>query len=318
MTTSRQQLIRMLAMVPYLQSAIDVPVADLAKEFGVSVGHITRDLSLLMLTGIGELHGELIDIDTRALDERGIVRIRDAEFMPRPLRISSREGGALILALRTLRQAATGTQLQAIDGALAKLEGAMGNSEFKASLDVHMPDVDAEVKDTVLSARAHGKQLRLRYLNVARDEVTDRVVEPRRVFSDRGDLYLLAWCLQAGDVRTFRLDRIVEAIETSTPVAAHDDSEGLAEALFVVGEDTPFAILDLLPAGWWMIDYYHAEVLEELESGTLRVRLYGSDEAWLRRLIIRNARTTRVIAPERLVIDVADATSSALAAYDRH
>ncbi|MFD1858600.1 WYL domain-containing protein [Aeromicrobium camelliae] len=317
-TTSSQRLIRMLAMVPYLQSNAGVPVSELAATFGVSEAQITKDLSVLMMTGVGEYHGELIDVDLGALERDGVVYLRDADFMPRPLTLTTREASSLIVALRTLRQAATGDQRKAIDGALAKLEGAVGAS---APVDVHLPNVDAGIKDTILSALSRGHQLDLEYVTAARDERTRRRVDPWRVFTEQGQLYLSAWCHRAVDVRTFRLDRIVAAEETDLPVErSRESAEGESDipaALFTPGPDTPFAVLDLEPEALWLIDEYQAEVVEGSgDTERTRVRLYGSDLGWLRRLVLRNAGLVHVVEPRELADEVVAQARAALAAYD--
>lgn len=315
-TATSERLVRMLAMVPYLQSNAGLPVADLAATFGVSEAQITKDLSVLMMTGVGEYHGELIDIDLGALERDGVVYLRDADFMPRPLKLTTREASALIVALRTLRQAAAGDQLPAIDGALAKLEGAVGAS---APVDVHLPAVDRRIKDTVLSALSRGHQLDLEYVTDARDDRSTRRVDPWRVFTEQGQLYLSAWCHRATDVRTFRLDRIVAAQETGDPVERPVDSAPESEipaALFTPGPDTPYAVLDLEPEALWLVDAYQADVLDEAVPGRTRVRLYGSDPSWLRRLALRHAGLVHVVEPRDLADAVVAQARAALAAYD--
>ncbi len=54
-------------------------------------------------------------------------------------------------------------------------------------------------------------QVRMRYVD-ARGQETERAVRPLRVHARRGHLYLLAHCYQAGELRTFRLDRVVEMV----------------------------------------------------------------------------------------------------------
>jgi DNA polymerase III epsilon subunit family exonuclease len=49
----------------------------------------------------------------------------------------------------------------------------------------------------------------MRYVD-ARGQETERVIQPIHVNEQRGFLYLTAHCFRAGDVRTFRLDRILE------------------------------------------------------------------------------------------------------------
>ena len=49
----------------------------------------------------------------------------------------------------------------------------------------------------------------MRYVD-ARGQETERLIRPIHVSEQRGFLYLTAHCFRAGDVRTFRLDRILE------------------------------------------------------------------------------------------------------------
>ena len=150
----------MLALVPYLQGNDGIPVNEVAAEFGVSPKVIRDDLRLLMYTGTGEYAGELIDFDLTALERDGIVHIRDAEFMDRPLRISAREGVALIVALRTLRASASGLELTVIDSALAKLESAVGDTASTA-VDVLVDEVDPAIHGTIVEALTGHKRLAL-------------------------------------------------------------------------------------------------------------------------------------------------------------
>jgi DNA polymerase-3 subunit epsilon len=62
---------------------------------------------------------------------------------------------------------------------------------------------------TIAEALQGGGRVRMRYVNAAGQE-TDRVVRPLRVSEERGNLYLVAHCYRAGELRTFRLDRVVE------------------------------------------------------------------------------------------------------------
>jgi proteasome accessory factor C len=315
MSRSRQQVVRMLALVPYLQGNDGVPVNEVAAEFGVAPKVIRDDLRLLMYTGTGEYAGELIDFDLTALEEDGIVHIRDAEFMTRPLRISTREGVALIVALRTLRASAAGDELTVIDSALAKLESAVGG--VSAPVDVLLDEVAPDIHATIVRGLSSGKRIELTYANASRDEQTDRDVDPRRLFTEQGKLYLEAWCLKAEDLRFFRLDRVVSARVTAIDAEEHDaQPRDLSDGIFTVGAQTPYAEVDLHPHAHWLTEYYQVDLVEEREDGVWRAKLYGADWSWLRRLVLRNAGSITVIAPDFLRRQVVDDARSALAAYD--
>ena len=315
MSRSRQQVVRMLALVPYLQGNDGVPVNEVAAEFGVTAKVIRDDLRLLMYTGTGEYAGELIDFDLTALEEDGIVHIRDAEFMTRPLRISTREGVALIVALRTLRASGAGDELTVIDSALAKLESAVGG--VSAPVDILLDEVAPDIHATIVRGLAAGRRLELTYANASRDEQSDRDVDPRRLFTEQGKLYLEAWCLKAEDLRFFRLDRVVSARVTAIDAEEHDaTARDLSDGIFTVGAQTPYAEVDLHPHAHWLTEYYQVDLVEEREDGVWRAKLYGADWSWLRRLVLRNAGSITVIAPDFLREQVVDDARSALAAYD--
>lgn len=316
MSTSKDQVVRMLALVPYLQGRGGIPVKQVAAEFGVTDKQIRNDLALLMYCGPGKYPGELIDFDLGALDEDGIIFIRDAEFMTRPLKLNTSEAVALIVALRTLRATASGPQMTVIDAALAKLEAVVGDAA-SPPVDVHVEPVDPAIHATLTEAISAGKRVSIVYTTVSRDEKTEREIDPRRLFTVQGQIYCEAWCLRAEDMRFFRLDRILSATETDQDVEEHDaEPRDLSDGLFQVGDDTLHAVLDLQPNAHWLAEYYQVESLGDPVDGIWRVKLFGADWSWLRRLVLRNGGSVTVVEPASLAAEVADSASVALAAYD--
>jgi proteasome accessory factor C len=316
MSTSAAQVSRMLALVPYLHEHQGIPVAELAKEFGVTPRVIQQDLSLLIMTGVGRYGGEMIDIDQYALEDDGVVDISDADFMRRPLRLNLAEAAALIVALRTLRASAAPTQVAIIDGALAKLESA-ALDEAAPAVDVHVEPSDPAIHDALSTAIADGRRVRLRYAGAARDELTERDVDPIRLLTERGHVYLEGWCHRAEDMRFFRLDRILDAVPLPTPAADHAATpRALGADLFAPPSGGASAVFDLAPAAHWLVEELWAEVLQT-HGKVLRVRIRGGDSAWLLRLALRHAESVTVVEPPELRAEVAAAADAALAEYDR-
>ncbi len=62
---------------------------------------------------------------------------------------------------------------------------------------------------TIADALDSRGRVRMRYVD-ARGKETERSVRPLRVHERRGHLYLLAHCTLAGELRTFRLDRVAQ------------------------------------------------------------------------------------------------------------
>ncbi|MTB87071.1 WYL domain-containing protein [Aeromicrobium senzhongii] len=315
MNPSLKQVVRMLAMVPYLQSNQGIPLADLAREFNIKPAQAQRELEIMMLTGWGEFHGELIDFDVTALQDEGVVYIRDAEFMSRPLRVSRSEAAALMVALRTLRQSAAGDQAALIDSALAKLAEAAG-TDVATSVDVLLPEVDPDVQTAVAEALAGQRQLQMVYANETRDEQTERTVDPHRAFTQDGHRYLSAWCHKVEADRLFRVDRIVAATVLDAPVTTEAGHRTRLEDLFPQGPDTPSIVVEIEPSAVWVLEQYRMDVLQERPDGSVRARLFGSDPSWLLRVVMRAGGGVHVVEPAGFAAEVRDAARSALAAYD--
>ena len=75
---------------------------------------------------------------------------------------------------------------------------------------------DLPLPPPIAEALASSGRVRMRYVD-ARGEETERIVRPLHVSEQRGYLYLTAHCYRAGELRTFRLDRVVEmAMEDPT------------------------------------------------------------------------------------------------------
>lgn len=319
MTISSNQVSRMLALVPYLRGREGVPVEQVARDFSVPVKTIIKDLNILWFCGLpGGYPGDMISIDMDALRADGVVRLSDADFLPKPSRFSQTEAIALIVALRTIRATATPDQTGVIDSALGKLEEVSGDVA-DAPIDVHVEAADPAIQGTLETALANRVRARIRYTTPARDEENQREIEPYRIFTSDGRLFCEAWCHRADDVRIFRLDRILGAELTETPAQEHErEPRDLSEGLFQVTDDTMWAVLDLAPSAHWLAEYYTVESLDSPTggNGTWRVKMYATGLPWLRRLVLKNAAAVTVIEPQELADDVVARARLALSAYD--
>ncbi len=317
---ARDQVRRMLALVPYLQDQGGVPVEQVARDFDVDRQTIVNDLNVLWFCGLPEaVTGDMIDVDMEALEVDGVVRLDNADYLRRPLRLTAREALALIVALRTLRETVDPGAGDAVDRALAKLETAAGDGAAAADqVEVlSFAPVDPGVRSAVQAALTGGRRVHLRYLVPSRDETTERDVDPMRLFTAEGHSYLEGWCHRADDVRLFRLDRVVavEVLDVAADPPEQASTRDLSAGLFQPGDDDLEAVLDLSPAARWMTEHYPVESSEEALDGHLLVRMRVGDEAWLRRLVLRGSGTVRVLEPAELAAEVREVASAALSAY---
>jgi proteasome accessory factor C len=320
-TRARSQVARMLELVPYLQARNGVPVADVARDFGVAPSQIIKDLNVLWFCGLpNSVTGDMIDVDMEALDNDGVVRISNAEFLTRPLRLTPSEALALIVALRALAESAAPRQREPVDRALAKIEAAAGErSAQAAAVDVQLDTGDPEIREAVDLALREGRQLHLTYYVASRDETTERVADPLRLVYFEGRPYLEAWCHRADETRLFRVDSITAAkvLETRADPPADVSLLDVSQGAFRPDPGDPVAVLDLDPAARWVADYHPVESAVELDGGRLRIQLRYADARWLHRLVMRLGGTARVVEPRDLADAVRQSAAESLANYSQ-
>jgi proteasome accessory factor C len=313
----KDRLVRLLALVPYLQARGSAPLAEVAADFDVTPAQIHRDLELLWMCGLpGQGPGDLIDLSFEGDD---VSVVFDAGIR-RPLRLTAPEALALTVALRTLAETPGLTDGAAVERALAKVETAAGGGgDDGPAVQVEL-DTEARVTPVVDQALATGRALELRYWTAARDETTDRVVDPLRRFDLDGHAYLEAWCRRAEGMRTFRLDR-VEAIdvldEPARPPeeAATRDLAELDGGVYVPAPEHLLVTLEVGPAYFWVADYYQGSEVDDVADDRHRISLRVSDPGWVKAMALGSAGQVRVLDPGWLAEQVVDDARAALARY---
>jgi proteasome accessory factor C len=315
------QLPRLLSLVPYLLTRPGAKISDVAKTFGVSEEQLSRDLELVYMCGLpGYFPGDLIEVDITA---SGRITVSNADTIARPLRLSRDEALALIVGLRMLADLPGLQEREAVDSALAKLENAAEEAAVASSavaVEIDPPNRSPDTLATVDRALRERRRLHLSYYVPARDETTERDVDPMRVSVVAGRSYLEGWCRAAEAVRLFRLDRItsVELLDLPAEPPPEAQPRDLDAGLFQPGPDDVAVDLAVGPAGRWVCEYYPCESVEDLPGGETLIRLRTPDTRWVRRLALRLGPTGRVVAPSELAAAVASDAHAALDAYAAH
>ncbi|GAA2443435.1 MULTISPECIES: YafY family protein [Streptomyces] len=305
---------RMLSLVTYLRERPGAHVADVARAFGITEDELISDLDVLPMCGTSFRGGDLLDIDT----DGDRIWWHNPDDVAAPLRLAADEATALLVAARavsTLPGLREGDR-QALLRATAKLEAAAGEAAGASSrLSVTFESeggVFAEV-DRAISER---RRLWVKYYSPARDELTEREVDPIRLFAV-GHTYMEAWCRLSEARRTFRLDRVAEIRlldEASAPpeLELRDLSEGLVQP----SAEDPEVVVEVGPGGRWVAEYYPHDSAEELPDGGLRITLRTPDPASLRRLALRLGQDGRIVSPDDLAESARRAAREALAGYE--
>ncbi|HEY0117189.1 MAG TPA: WYL domain-containing protein [Cellulomonas sp.] len=308
------RLLRMLGMVAYLDSHEDVPVVDLAAQFGVTPEQVLADVDTLWVTGTpGYLPYDLIDFDATAY-ERGVVTLVEARGMTRALRLGGREAVALVAALRamaaSLGPALDDERAAVLRSALDKVTAAAGDAA--AAVDVQMPAAAApQVAAAIGDALVRRRRLRIRYVD-AGDRTSEREVDPVRLVTEDERSYLLAWCRSSQGERLFRVDRVVEAQVLDEPAEEHPLPER-AEVFQPVAGDA--VTLHIASQGRWIAETTPAEAVRDLPDGSFEVDLRVVQPAWLRHLLLQAAHAVLDVRPPEVAHDAAAFARRALAAY---
>ncbi|MGH3562817.1 MAG: helix-turn-helix transcriptional regulator [Mycobacterium sp.] len=313
MTQLSKRLVRLLNMVPYLRAHPGVRPEKAAADLGVTTKQLTADLwSLFTDCGLpGHGPGDLIDLEISE-DHLGVTF---SAGMDRPLRLTSREATAVLVALRALTELPGLVDPQAARSAIAKIEAAAGAAGHP---QIEPTAIETPAAAAVRAAVHRHRALAISYYSASRDSSSHRVVDPIRVVVIADQSYLEAWCRTAEGVRLFRFDRIDSAAVLDEPSSPPHPAvqAGTDTSLFDADPSLPSATLLVAPSAAWMFEYYPMRVLRELPGGYCDAAMtYASDE-WMTRLVLGFGPVVQVLAPEPLVQRVRDAAAAALHVYE--
>lgn len=315
MTTTGDRLPRLLALVPYLLAHPGIRLSEVAADFSVDAEQLREDLNLLWVCGLpGYGPGDLIDL---AWEEDDTLTVTHDAGMRRPLRLTTDEALALIVALRTLADLPGLEGGDAISRALTKLEDAAGTAATGTSrVTVRVEAEEATLAGVRLALDQH-RAMHLTYYTAGRDETTERTVDPMRIILVEGRSYLEAWCRRAEGVRLFRLDRIDawRVLDEPAEPPRHVQPLDVRGGVFRPAPDHELVVLRLTQAARWVADFYPTESVTETPDGGLQVSLRAADRSWVRRLVLSLGAAVSVAQPDSLASEVRAVAHSALAAY---
>ncbi|WP_461168666.1 helix-turn-helix transcriptional regulator [Arthrobacter sp. Z1-15] len=316
-TAAQSHLARLLDLVPYVLGNQGADLEQTARRFGVSPAQLASDLNLLFVSGPRHYPNGLMDVNF----ENGQIYIDNAEDLSEPVRLGMDEAAALIVGLETLSTLPGVGDTPALAGALEKLSEAAGESGragTAVAARLAEPEVTAGVLDELQRAITGRRQLQLRYLVPSRDEVTDRTVDPRRLFSVNDRWYLEAWCHRSEAVRNFRVDRIHRVADSGPASWQGPDPDSFPSGLFRPGPGDELVTLLLEPSASWVESAYDAGRRADLPRGRTAVELRAGNTRWIPGFVARQGGSVVVAAPESLRRETGEWLRSALANYTGH
>ena len=288
MSTSADQVARLLALIPYLQARPGIMLADAAAAFSLSQKQLMADLWVAFMCGLpGGMPGDLIEVDMDAVEGQGVIRLSNADILSKPLRLAPHEVGTLRLALQAVREIAAPESYAAIDSASAKL-ATMSWQEGPMAV-VSMVTGDESVRQGLVDALEARQRVRLTYEGGARGDTTEPVVDPAAIVVREGYGYLEAWSVDRSGWRSYRLDRIIAVDVTGTQGEDHGAPPQRDDWLAEAAAEVTLRVED---SAWWITENYPTSAI----SGDL-VTLRVVDPAWLRQLVLRLGAEAEVVDP---------------------
>ncbi len=315
--TSENQLKRLLQLVPFLVHNQGLHISDVAAQFGVARKELEDDLRLLICSGLPEGYpDDLLDIQW---EDDHVFIVQDLD-LNRPVRFTVEEACALLTGLDTLNGLPELAEGSALESVTLKLMAAAGEAGLQAA-SLSVPDLGPEDSATLATARdaiRSGTQLHLSYFSPQRDTVSERDVDPLRLYSLDSTWYLEAYCHAAHGLRNFRLDRIEALVPTGRPVSGTVlPSDGAPAKLFTPNDDDTLVVVELDRRGTGLADDYYAERTAPLPGGGMLAEIRFGNPHWLPMFAAQHGGMVRILEPETIAAAAREWLDAALAHYPR-
>ncbi|MBF6044862.1 WYL domain-containing protein [Streptomyces sp. NRRL B-1677] len=212
---------RLLNLLSLLQTPREWPGSELAERLGVTTRTIRRDIERLRDLGYPV---------QATMGAVGGYRLAAGAALP-PLVLDDEEAVAIAVGLRAGAGHAVDGIEEASVRALAKLEQVLPSrlrhrvsALQAATVPITSGDgatVDPRTLTTMASAATGNERLRFTYRKGDGTEM-QRLVEPHRLVSTGRRWYLVAYDIDRGDWRTFRVDRVSEPFATGARFAPRE------------------------------------------------------------------------------------------------
>lgn len=222
-STAAGQLSRILGAIPRIADARP-KLASLAADLDTDVKTLQRDL--FSLGARYDLPGGFVESIRLYLDAEHVSA--EANHFMRPMRLTMPELCALELGLAVLHSRRPPDERAPIATARQRLREVIMKLPDE-SLPGMLPEVGVATEswsarlNTVKDGIRERRKLRMRYRRSGSATPRERTIHPYSLVHANGSMYVLAWCEDERDMRTFRLDRI-EALAPTEETFTRDDS----------------------------------------------------------------------------------------------
>ncbi|MCX6402468.1 MAG: WYL domain-containing protein, partial [Actinobacteria bacterium] len=126
-------------------------------------------------------------------------------------------------------------------------------------------------------------------------KVTQRIIEPIALQANEGVVYVRAFCRSSEAMRTFRVDRILQASALDEP----GNSQNSVSADFAISSPTLETRLRMLPE---MLESFAPETVSNVTAvdNLIEATVSVTNGAWLASLVLASAGDIEVLSPQDL------------------
>ena len=308
------QLERIFYILPRAAREGGATLDELSHALGVGADQVMKDVTQVTARAYYQPAGGddlLLEI------EGGQISLFTPNVFDRPVRLSMPEAVCLGLALRG-RLAGRWGNADGAPGPPRAAELELATVRFLTSLETTLSaipteDVLARIEAAdlrpdpagireILSLALEGREeCRIQYLKPGDGAPDDRTVRPYAMVHGEGCWYLLAWCILSKGVRTFRLDRVLEAEPTGGQFAPPEDfdPESHIQGGRVFRADQKMEVkVHYSPAvARWIAEKVAADISDD---GSLTVTYQVADPHWIVRHVLMYGAEAEVMEPEEV------------------
>jgi len=296
---------RMLRLLSLLQTHRFWPGTELADRLEVSPRTVRRDVDRLRELGYP------VDASRGAT---GGYQLQAGAALP-PLLLDDEEAVAIAVGLRAAAAGAVGGIEETSVRALAKVVQVMpprlrrrvdALRTYTVPAMLGGPRVDASALTVIALACRDDERLRFDY--TARDsEPARRHVEPHRLVALGRRWYLVAWDVERGDWRTFRVDRLTDPVPTGArfrqrdlPVESGDAADFVRARLAQVPRRYQLDVIFKTGAATVEAALGNAGSVEPLDASTCRLRMSVDELGWPAAVLGMVGADFEVVGPPEL------------------
>lgn len=294
------RVIRVLDLVPYILENPGIEISVLADHFNVTQKQAMADLELIFLCGLpGYTPYELIDLSF----EDGVVTIIDPQVLDKPRLFNEVEAVVLNLGLSIMKSAIADHDKKTVISELqAKIE-----KKFSAVSDIsYITKSKPEFYDLLSEAISKGTAVNVTYRSLSRDEVSVRILFPKKVYLAQGNFYFTAIDSVSNQERHFRMDLIVECKSSNTIQSGQEIPFDKEEAFqFRVRTENKY-----------LTERYNDLFTDVSQDGSsYDAQGWIGNPQWLKRMIISNSPDIELLEPALLKEELVGQVQSILRLY---